>query len=283
MTLADGGHAFGGRLTFESRLPGLSAWHRVVDYRLGRLNEMPNVSLYLQSTLGVDEIIDLAPDRVVLATGARWTKMLYSSLEIPVGTLDHDRVFTPDDIAAGRLPVGPTLVFDFDNYYMGGVLTEHLAAQGIPVTYVTPAGQASAWTIMTNELPLVHRALSRRRVPVTTLQLLKSFDGETATLAQIFTGEESRIACNSVLIVGLRLPRDELHEALSARVGDLAGAGIRSVDRIGDALAPGAIAHAVHSGHRLARELGAAASMPYRRDTPIVDAVPDFQLSAAAE
>ena len=117
----------------------------------------------------------------MLATGARWTNMLYSSMEIPVGRLDHADVFTPDDIAAGRLPQGPTLVFDFDNYYMGGVLTEHLAAQGIPVSYVTPAGQASAWTIMTNELPLVHRALARRKVPVTTLHLaeiLRRRDGD---------------------------------------------------------------------------------------------------------
>jgi dimethylamine/trimethylamine dehydrogenase len=193
-------------------------------------------------------------------------------------------VFTPDDIAAGRLPQGPTLVFDFDNYYMGGVLTEHLAAHGIPVSYVTPAGQASAWTIMTNELPLVHRALARRNVPVTTLHLLKSFDGETATLAHLFTGEESRIACRSVLIVGLRLPRNELFETLTERADALAAAGIRGVDRIGDTLAPGAIAHAVHSGHKLAREIGAKARwQPYRRDTPIVDAVADFDMRTAAE
>ena len=119
---------------------------------------------------------------------------------------------------------------------------------------------------MTNELPLVHRALSKRRVPVTTLHVLKSFDGETATLAHIFTGEESRVPCRSVLIVGLRLPRDELHDALTARADELAAAGIRSVDRIGDALAPGAIVHAVHSGHKLARELGSRcrAALPPR-------------------
>jgi dimethylamine/trimethylamine dehydrogenase len=284
VTLAERGRAFGGRLTFESRLPGLVAWHRVVDYRLGRLNAMSNVSLYLESTLGVDEIIDLAPDRVVLATGARWTKMLYSPLEIPVGQLDHPGVFTPDDIAAGRLPEGPTLVFDFDNYYMGGAITEYLAAQGIPVSYATPAGQASAWTIMTNELPLVHRALSRRRVPVATLQVLKSFDGETATLAHIFTGEESRVPCRSVLIVGLRLPDGALHDTLKARADDGAAAGIRGIGRIGDALAPGAIVHAVHSGHKWARELGAAVSaQPYRRDTPIVDAAPALETRTAAE
>lgn len=283
VTLADSGQDFGGRLTFEKTLPGLSAWNRVVDYRLGRLNELPNVSLYLESKLGVDEIVDLAPDRVVLATGARWTKMLYSSMEIPVGSLDGPQVFTPDDIAAGRLPEGPTLVFDFDNYYMGGVLTEHLAAQGIAVSYVTPAGQASAWTIMTNELPMVHRALSKRRVAVTTLHLLKSFDGEAATLAHLFTGEESRVACRSVLIVGLRMPRGELRDALAARAGEITAAGIRSVDLIGDTLAPGAIAHAVHSGHKLAREIGEASPRHARRDTPIVDAVTDFNIRAAAE
>ena len=111
----------------------------------------------------------------------------------------------PTTSPAAGFREGPTLVFDFDNYYMGGVLTEHLAAQGIPVSYVTPAGQASAWTIMTNELPLVHRALARRKVPVTTLHLLKSFDGETATLAHLFTGEETRVACRSVVIVGLQI------------------------------------------------------------------------------
>ncbi len=245
---------------------------------------MTNVSLYLESELAVDEIIGLAPDRLVVATGARWTNMLYSPMEIPVGSLARDRVFTPDDIANGRTPEGPVLVFDFDNYYLGGVLTEHLAAQGTKVNYVTPAGQASAWTIMTNELPLVHRALSERRVPVTTLSLLRSFDGETATLAHIFTGEESRVPCRSVLIVGLRLPRSELYDALSERADDLASAGIRSFDRIGDALAPGAIVHAVHSGHKLAQELGLArAAQPYRRDTPIVDASPDFDVRTAAE
>ena len=262
----------------------MSAWNRVVDYRLGRLNEMTNVSLYLESTLGVDEIIDLAPDRVVLATGARWTNMLYSSMEIPVGRLDHPQVFTPDDIAAGRLPEGPTLVFDFDNYYMGGVLTEHLAAQGIAVSYATPAGQASAWTIMTNELPLVHRALSKRRVPVTTLHVLKSFDGETATLAHIFTGEESRVPCRSVLIVGLRLPRNELSRRLDG--ARRRGRRRRHPQRRPHRRRAGSGRDRPRRPQRTqagARTRRCGAARPYRRDTPIVDAVPDFETRTAAE
>jgi dimethylamine/trimethylamine dehydrogenase len=272
VTLVEAARAFGGRLAFETRLPGLSTWGRVLDYRLGRLKLMTNVEMFLDSPVGVDEIIEWAPERVVVATGARWTRMLYSSMELPVGQLDHPQVFTPDDLAAGRVPEGPTLVFDFDNYYMGGVLTEHLAGLGIAVQYATPAGHASAWTIMTNELPLVHRALAQRRVPVTTLHLLSEFDGETATLKHLFTGEPLRLGCRSIVIVGLRAPRGELLAALEARSAELAAAGVRSVDRAGDALAPGAIVHAIHSGHRVGRELDLAERTPaYRRDFPIVE------------
>jgi dimethylamine/trimethylamine dehydrogenase len=124
---------------------------------------------------------------------------------------------------------------------------------------------------MTNELPLVHRALAKRRVPVITLHLLSAFDGETATLRHLFTGEELRMACCSVVIVGLRVPRGELVSALEDRAADVAGAGVRSIERAGDALAPGAIVHAVHSGHRVAREIDLGEGpAPFRRDFPIV-------------
>jgi dimethylamine/trimethylamine dehydrogenase len=275
VTLAEASSSFGGRLVFERSLPGLSAWNRVVDYRLGRLREMPNVQLYLESRLGADDIADFAPDHVAVATGARWTNFTYSSMEIPVGRIEHPHVFTPDDIAAGRLPEGPTLVFDFDNYYMGGVITEHLAGLGVSVSYATPAGQASAWTIMTNELPLVHRALSRRAVPVTTLVTVSDFDGEVATLTHIFTGETEKRPCRNLVITGLRLPRDELFQELIARQDVLRDAGVKTIERIGDALAPGAIAHAVHSGHLYAREMGQGAR-GFRRDAPIVAFEPAF-------
>jgi dimethylamine/trimethylamine dehydrogenase len=43
------------------------------------------------------------------------------------------------------------------------------------------------------------------------------------------------------------------------------------VQRVGDALAPGAIVHAVHSGHRYARELDEPVSEePYKLDAPVV-------------
>jgi dimethylamine/trimethylamine dehydrogenase len=66
------------------------------------------------------------------------------------------------------------------------------------------------------------------------------------------------------------VPRDELHQALIAKGADLERAGIAAVTRIGDAFAPGAIVHAVHSGHRYAREFDTIPpASPYTRDYPI--------------
>jgi len=270
VTLADAGTEWGGRLRFETRLPGLSAWRRVVDYRLGQLHRLPNVELFLESRLTAEDVLEQGCERVVIATGSRWETDLYSPMEVPSGRLDRQGVFTPSDLAEGASPEPPILVFDFDNYYLGGAVAEHLAKMAGAVIYATPAGHASAWTIMSNELPLVHQALAQRGVKVRTLCTLTAFDGETAALADLFTGAVDRLACRSVVMVGLRRPEDRLYHDLLARRPDWPDAGLRSVTRIGDALAPGAIVHAVHSGHLYARELdGLSSPVPYRFDQPL--------------
>jgi dimethylamine/trimethylamine dehydrogenase len=274
VTIADAREDFGGRLLFETRLPGLATWGRVIDYRLNALRQMGNVSLYPGSEMGADDLLAMEHPHIAIATGARWTRHLYSSLEIPVGRLERDEVFTPDDLASGATPEGPVLVFDFDNYYLGGLIAEHLADQGLDVHYATPAGHASAWTIMTNELPFVHQALAQRGVKVTTLALLKEFDGAEARLANIFTGQASTLVAKSVVIVGHRQPRDAIYHELMARSAEFADAGIRTVERIGDALAPGAIVHAVHSGHHYAMRLDSDEPDTYLRDIPIAEHPP---------
>jgi dimethylamine/trimethylamine dehydrogenase len=273
VTLAEAAAELGGRLRFETRLPGLASWGRVLDWRRGQLHHLNNVNVYRSNRLSAAEILELAPTHVVIATGARWARLLYSPLEIPAGTLAGPGVYTPDDIAAGTALTGPVVVYDFDNYYMGSVLAEHLAIGGHSVTYVTPAGHASAWSIMSNEQPQVHRALHAAGIAVHTLARISVFDNGELTLANQFTNAETRLECHSLVIVGTRFADDALHSELSARTADLAAAGIRSVTRIGDALAPGAIVHAVYSGHRFARELDAdPAALVYRRDAPLARA-----------
>lgn len=275
VSLAEAAEQFGGRLRFETTLPGLNTWGRVLDWRLGQLQRLPNVTLFAGNELTVSEILELEHQRVVIATGSRWRRLLYSTLELPVQELEHPNVYTPDDVANGAHIEGPVVVFDFDNYYMGSALAEHLAQTTNSVSYVTPAGHVSAWAIMTNEQPQVHRALAKSGVAVHTLSRVAHFHEGEVTIANLFTAEERRLPCRSLVIVGARTARNELYEALMSRREAFESAGIVSVDRIGDALAPGAIVHAVHSGHRYARELDGPVGVElYRRDAPVVDDLP---------
>src|SRR5690606_13488512 len=261
----------------ESRLPGLAAWHRVVDYRLGRLRQLPNVSLYPASELTAADIADFGADHVVIATGARWTPALWQPSELPGGDLPGvPRIFTPDDIAAGATIEGPVAVFDFDNYYMGTAVALELAARGLEATYVTTAGAAQAWGVMTNEQPQVHVAFRAAGIGLRTLEHVTGFDGAEVTLAQIHTGETRRLAARSLVIVGMRAGGSALYDALGER-GRGAGPGLILT---GDANAPGAIAHAVWQGHLAGRDLGrSAVEVVPRRDGPLPS---DIHLAAEA-
>ena len=270
VALAEAGTELGGRLLFEARLPGLSAWMRVRDYRVGRLGEMPNVETYLDSRLGAAEILEFGFDHVVTATGCRWTAALMDDSEMPTAPVDGPRVFTPSDIAAGRRPTGHVAVFDFDNYYMGGVMAEALALGGSSVTYITPTGHAGEWSVQSNEVVLVHKRLGQLGVTIRTLTRIGGVVAEGVTLTDVYSGVQEPLACDALLIVGQRVPEDNLFHDLAARQVDWADAGIKSVRAIGDAQAPGALVHAVYSGREYAETLDApATNLRLRVDAPV--------------
>ena len=128
---------------------------------------------------------------------------------------------------------------------------------------------------MTNEQPQVHRALARAGIVVHPLSLVRNLAADELVIANLFTGTERRLECRSLVIVGARQAHSELHDALLARRSDWASAGIEAVDLVGDALVPGAIAHAVYSAHRYAREFDRDPRAPlYKRDAPIVASEP---------
>ena len=51
VALSETSTELGGRVARECRLPGLSAWGRVRDYRQGQIEKMPNVAVYRESKI----------------------------------------------------------------------------------------------------------------------------------------------------------------------------------------------------------------------------------------
>ena len=91
----------------ESRLPGLAAWGRVRDYRLGQILKMPNVEVYYDSLLAADQVLEFGFENVAIATGATWRRDGVARHHLrPIAIDAAMPVFTPDDLMAGNMPKG---------------------------------------------------------------------------------------------------------------------------------------------------------------------------------
>ncbi|WP_234051715.1 MULTISPECIES: NAD(P)-binding protein [unclassified Xanthobacter] len=280
VALAEATRDLGGRLVAERRLPGLSAWGRVVDYRVGQIDPMTNVEVYRESRLTAEDVLGFGFAHVAVATGSKWrADGIGRRLLKPLPLAEGVAVLTPDDLMAGRRPgAGPVIVFDDDHYYMGGVLAELLAREGHEVALVTANGEASTWMKMTMEQHFVQARLMEVGVTIVPHRLPTRVDKGEIELACVYSGRTERRACASIVLVTARLPQKGLAEELEARRTEWADAGLQSVTRVGDALAPGTIAAAVWAGRRFAEELDAPPrgldDLPFRREVAGLDAGP---------
>jgi dimethylamine/trimethylamine dehydrogenase len=258
VAMAEAGRVLGGRVVREAALPGMREYIRVRDWREGQIAKMPNVEVFRESRLTAEDVRDFGADHVVIATGARWRRDLFTGKRFKPVANDDSVVLTPDDIMDGRLPDGPVVVYDADGYYMGGVIAEKLRASGLEVTLVAPDDQVSAWAEKTGEGWRVPGHLMAQGIELLTAQSLSWFDGEAATLACVHSGRERVLQARGLVLVGQRAPVDDLYTALRYAPDGSHAALPFTLARIGDCEAPAIIAAATYAGHRYAQELDRA-------------------------
>ena len=266
VTLAEAESQSGGHVSMAARLPGLATWSRVRDYRMNLIQQMPNIELYYQSRLAAQDVIDHASNHVVLATGADWRRDgIGRRNRTAITGWEHERVYTPEQIIAGATPQGPVAIFDDDHYYMAGCLSELLKQRELDVVLITSAPEVSVWTQWTDEHYRVVPHLMKLGVELCVSKNLLAFDGDEVTVSCAYSAAQSVIPCTSLVMVTSRTPRDALHHELTARWTECEAAGMQTMARIGDCLAPSLTADAVYAGHRYARELDSP-----RQDVPFL-------------
>jgi dimethylamine/trimethylamine dehydrogenase len=254
VTLAEARRVLGGRVTFESELPGLRQWARVTDWRLNQIAKLPNVEFYLESVVDKEQILEFDADRVVIATGAKWRRDgIGRSHAEAIPGWEGPSVMTPDDIFAGRSPNGPVVVYDDDHYYMGGVIAEKLRRDSHEVTLVTPANEVSTWTTLTDEQHRIQERILNLGIRVKTGTALKEIRPGSVVAESIYTGETQEIYASTVIMATSRVAQDDLYHSLKNEI---------DIQRIGDCVAPGTIAAAVYAGHKYAREMDATVPTP---------------------
>jgi len=134
------------------------------------------------------------------------------------------------------------------------------------VSLVTPSPRVSEWADHTMEQERIQGRLMELGVePLTSKGLLRA-DAGGVQLGCTYTGRESDLECDALLLVTSRLPNDELAQSLAGSAG--------SVRAVGDAYSPGTIAAAVWDGRRYAEELDAEPADP--DETPFLREVAEL-------
>ena len=270
VAMAEADTVIGGRVTRERKLPGLSAWGRVVDYREYQISQKPNVETYFDSALDAASILEFGFENVCIATGAKWRADGVSRQHVVPMPMDRAMpVFTPDDIMAGTKPTGKVVIYDDDHYYMGGVLAELLVNEGCDVTIITPSAYLSDWTVNTLEQHAIHKKLAEMGVHVVLNRGVAQIAASHVVSDCVYTGVTQDFGCDAVVVVASKLENNSVYHDLKSREADWADAGIKSIKLIGDANAPGPIAWATYAGHRYARELDGedlGDALPFRRE-----------------
>ena len=255
--LAEATREVGGRVVRESRLPGLSTWMRVRDWRVGQIDKLPNVEVYRESRMTLDDVLEVGADHVFVATGSHWTvDGVGRARNLPFAVEARAVVVSADIVLAGaETSSGRVVIFDDDHYYLGPVIALALRACGNAVTLVTPAGRAGQWSSYTNEQHASVRAMLDAGIEIVTDTVIDRVAPEGVTASCVFTGRRREIGADWVLPLTRREPHDALYHDVRAAIAEHRAHAPRTVTRIGDCLAPGTIAAAVYGGYRAALEM----------------------------
>jgi dimethylamine/trimethylamine dehydrogenase len=258
VTLCETAQTLGGRVRFESKLPGLATWQRVVDHRTTLIAKMQNVQVLRGGTVSVDDVLGFGAAAVFLATGSRWRRDGLGRSHrqaLIVNPIDH--VLTPEEVFEGVPVPSPVVIYDDDHYYLAGALAEQLARSGHAVHYVTPSTKVSEWTEQTMEQARIQKQLIELGVHIHVNRMIAVVDARSSglrlELACTYSDRRETLDCASLIPVTMRNPADTLHHAVHDRHAEWRDAGISEVHSLGDALAPGTIAAAIYAGHKAAR------------------------------
>ena len=249
VAIADSNKELGGRINMESKLPGMTSYKRVVDYRVNQINQLNNVDVFLDNTLSPDDVLELGFDHVVTATGSTWQPSIMDDKSAPVLIDKTDTIITPEDVLNGCELKSPVIIFDFDYYYMGGLMAEYIKDLGHEVTIITPFDKVSPWSFNSNEIDEIQLRLLEKDIRVFTQNRIITVEDSSVKTIHKVSHEETDIDRGSLVLVGYRKQNDSLYSDLNSRKADLSSSGIKSLQNIGDSNAPGAVVHAVYAGH----------------------------------
>jgi pyruvate/2-oxoglutarate dehydrogenase complex dihydrolipoamide dehydrogenase (E3) component len=220
--------------------PGRDAWQDLIDNKHARALAL-GVRFQFGTDASVEVVTSLAPDVVVLATGAR-----PALPDMPGNALPH--VATVEDVLAGRfVPGRKVLIVDLLDRQPAFTTALALAVAGHEVEVVTAATFVGA-KLEPQTYAQLYRAIVPLGVRLTPHWVTTGFVAGGIMARHNFTRTPaSLLGFDSVLVAAPGVAEDGLFHALSGKVPVL--------HQIGDCYTPRDVEAAILEGHTVARTL----------------------------
>ena len=239
----------GGQLRIAEKIKGREEIGGVIDH-LDVMIGKYGVDLRLGWAPSAEEVLELKPDHIIVATGSAPGSDIVGNLAQGVTFtpgLDQDHVLSVWDVLEEEKPVGRHVVIvdDGEGGWKGIGLALQLCADGHEVDFVTPLPYVGAklGPFSANlAVPRIHAS----GMVTHPFARLDAVAGRTLNIVE--KGVPAQVGnVDTVILAGWHRPVTDLYFALK-------GSGV-TVERVGDAIASRTMMDAVHEGERAARRI----------------------------
>jgi 2,4-dienoyl-CoA reductase-like NADH-dependent reductase (Old Yellow Enzyme family) len=232
VTLLERSSMLGGQVALTALLPRQDAHRHLVEWRVRRLAQL-GVRVRLDVAASLEDVLALAPDVVVVATGSEPDQRYADAISAQdaLGGVDGD---------------GPIVVIDEEGHRKGAGVAEVLAQRRGEVTLVGDGGAPLRSLVDTLAATPARRRLTAAGVRIVVATHVVSVERDQVVVRRE-DGVQESIPAVTVVHAGRHRPIDALVNSLRER-------GIETIS-VGDARAPGLVEDAIRSGHDTAAAL----------------------------
>ena len=249
VTLLERDPVLGGQVNMILETPGRASFVSVIrDLARGLNDAGVKIETGVEATAGLIESRN--PDHVIIATGARPAATGFSTFNPLVESIpgvESPHVMSVWDVLKEKKPIsGRVVVLDDDGSRYSAGVVEVLQASAESVELVCPFPAPFHDTMTTIDMAPIYRRVMSAGLRARPNSWAMSIGGDSVDVLNFYTGSLETIPADIVVLCTSRLPVAELYFELKDRF---------DVHRIGDAVTPRRIDHAIYEGELAGREL----------------------------
>lgn len=249
VVLVEKADQLGGQIRYAAQLATRGRW-AVMIRDMERTLDVHKVDIRTGVVATLENIRELEPDHVVLATGSSWRTDGFSAKVAArpgIPGLDHVTVLDPLEAIAEPERCGDTvLIVDDTGEYTALGLAETLAKAGKSVEVITAGLFLGDKILLTLDVGHLYPRLYALGVTLTPQHIVGEVTADGAVLTRIWDGSSRLSKVDSIVTVMLRDSETSLLSSLQAEF---------EVTQVGDCLAPRQVDEAIYEGEMAGRAI----------------------------